>query len=435
VLADAEVEVVAGVGGGEVGQPLDQRLVGRRQVRRAAEQLRDVGRDGVEHLAGRGAGGDRLVGGLEGRQRGFPAVGELAGEAPLEVGRVVRMGSAVGLQTLGPLRLHLPAALARGVERHARRVGHQEGRLGGPAERLLGGDRLVRSERRAMRLGGAGLGRAAVADHGAHADQGGLFALAFGRDDRRLHRRQVVDVIDVQHAPAVRQEALLDVFAEREAGRAVEGDVVVVVEDLELGEPQMASEGGGLVADPFHQIAVARDDPDAIVEEREAVAVVAAGGEALGDRHADRVAETLAERAGGGLDAVRQLVLGMARRFGAPLAEALQLFHRQAIAAQMKERVEERRGVAAGEDKAVAVRPVRVLRVVPHVPRPQEIGQRSLAERRARMAGIGLLDHVHGQEADGVDRGQVVGALRLVFAVRSHVSPSLQVPPPPGGRP
>ena len=45
----------------------------------------------------------------------------------------------------------------------------------------------------------------------------------------------------------------------------------------------------------------------------------------LGQRHADGVAEALAERPGGRLDAGRMAVLGMAGGLGAELAEALQL--------------------------------------------------------------------------------------------------------------
>ena len=43
-----------------------------------------------------------------------------------------------------------------------------------------------------------------------------------------------------------------------------------------------------------------------------------------------RVGEALAERAGGGLDARRVAVLGMAGRLGAELAEALDLVERHA---------------------------------------------------------------------------------------------------------
>ena len=49
-----------------------------------------------------------------------------------------------------------------------------------------------------------------------------------------------------------------------------------------------------------------------------------------------------------------------------PLAEALQLLEREVVAGEVQRRVLEDAGVAGGEDEPVAVRPVRVGRVVPH---------------------------------------------------------------------
>ena len=50
-------------------------------------------------------------------------------------------------------------------------------------------------------------------------------------------------------------------------------------------------------------------------------AVELGGEQLLGERHADRVGEALAERAGGGLDARRDADFGMARRLRVQLAE------------------------------------------------------------------------------------------------------------------
>ena len=49
---------------------------------------------------------------------------------------------------------------------------------------------------------------------------------------------------------------------------------------------------------------------------------IAAIEQPLGERHADGIAETLAERPGGGLDAGRVAIFGVARRARAELAEA-----------------------------------------------------------------------------------------------------------------
>ena len=55
------------------------------------------------------------------------------------------------------------------------------------------------------------------------------------------------------------------------------------------------------------------------------------------------------------------------------------------------------------QDEAVAVRPLRILRVVSHVVRPELIRHRRRAEREARVAGVRLLDRIRREHADGVD--------------------------------
>ena len=129
------------------------------------------------------------------------------------------------------------------------------------------------------------------------------------------------------------------------------------------------------------------------------------GGEAaLGDGHADRVGEALAERPGRRLDAGRQAVLGMAGRARAPLAERLELLERDVVAGQVEERVEEHRGVAGGQDEPVAVRPVRMRRGVAQEARPEDVGHRRGAHRGAGMTGVRLLHAVDRQGPDRVDR-------------------------------
>ena len=120
--------------------------------------------------------------------------------------------------------------------------------------------------------------------------------------------------------------------------------------------------------DALHQAAVADEHIGQVVDDREAGAVELGGQQALGQRHADRVGEALAERAGGGLHARRDADLGMAGRLRVQLAEVLQLLHRQLVAGQMQQRVQQHRAVAVGQHEAVAVEPARVGRIVAQVP-------------------------------------------------------------------
>ena len=98
----------------------------------------------------------------------------------------------------------------------------------------------------------------------------------------------------------------------------------------------------------------------------------------------------------------RDVDLGVARRLAVQLAEVAQLAHRQVVAAQVQQRVQQHRGMAVGQHEAVAVGPVRVARVVLQVPVPQRDGDLGHAHRRAGVARIGLLHGVHRQGADGI---------------------------------
>src|SRR2546423_15438528 len=78
----------------------------------------------------------------------------------------------------------------------------------------------------------------------------------------------------------------------------------------------------------------------------------------LGNRHADRIAETLAEWTGCGLDAGRLEIFRMPRRERAELTKALDLIDRhRLVAEEIEQRIDQHRAMACGEHKAAAVRP------------------------------------------------------------------------------
>jgi hypothetical protein len=79
------------------------------------------------------------------------------------------------------------------------------------------------------------------------------------------------------------------------------------------------------VADAFHQAAVAQEHIGEVVDDGVAGAVELGGQQLLGQRHAHRVGQALAQRAGGGFHAGRDAHLGVARGLAVQLAEVLQL--------------------------------------------------------------------------------------------------------------
>ena len=81
---------------------------------------------------------------------------------------------------------------------------------------------------------------------------------------------EVVAVVHGLHVPAVRLEPGGDVLAERERRAAVDADAVVIVEEDEVAELQVAGEGRRFRRHPFHQIAVAAHPIDVVVDNRKA---------------------------------------------------------------------------------------------------------------------------------------------------------------------
>ena len=407
VLADAEAQVPARLGGGEVRLALDVGQVGFGQVGGPPEQLgesRGQRLDGVLAGVPRRDLGARLVG----REVGVPAVGEPEPLGPAAELARRRRRRRRGTRSSAPPSPPTRASPAgdRLAEPVARRIGDVEALVRIPAVGLLGQADLVGPERRAVRLLAVLLVRAAVADVGPDRDEARAI-VGQGGLDRRLDGDEVVAVPDPLGVPAVGIEALRDVLRERHRRRPVELDAVVVVEDDELAETQVAGQAGRLGGDPLLEVAVGGDDVGPVIDDLVAGAVELVRQASLGDGHADRVGEALAERAGRRLDAGRQPVFGVARRDAAPLAERLEVLERDLVAGQVEERVEQHAGVAGAQHEPVAVGPVRVRRRVAQEPRPQHVGHRRGAHRGARMPGIRLLDAIDRERPDRVD-GQLV---------------------------
>ena len=83
---------------------------------------------------------------------------------------------------------------------------------------------------------------------------------------------------------------------------------------------------------------------------------------------------------------------------------------------EVKERVEQHRGVAGREHEAVAVRPDRVFGVEAEELLPERAGDRRHRHRRPRMPGVRLLDRIHREGPNRID------AQLLNLCLRSHRS-------------
>ena len=231
----------------------------------------------------------------------------------------------------------------------------------------------------------------------------GRSASALRRGQRQLDGGEIVAVGHPEHPPAIGLEPAPDVLGEGEGRLAIDGDVIVVVDQRDLAQPQVAGDRRGLAGDSLHHVAIAHESPDPMIDHRVPRPVEVLGQEPLGQGHPDRIADPLAEGTGGRFDAGSVPPLRVARCLRAPLPEIPDVVEAQRIPGQMEQAVEEHRRVAAGEDEAVAVGPVGVLRIVAEKFRPEDVGRRGQGHRRARVAGLSAFDRVHGQHAERVD--------------------------------
>jgi hypothetical protein len=213
-----------------------------------------------------------------------------------------------------------------------------------------------------------------------------------------------VDVGD--DVPAVGFKALGGVVGVPVFDVAVDRDAVVVPEGDQLAELPGAGQRAGFVRDAFHHAAVTHERVGVVVDDAVVGLVEFGGKDLFRHRHADGVGDALAERAGGGLDAGRVAVFGMARGLGVQLAELLQVVHRQVIAGQVQQRVDQHRAVAVRQHEAVAIRPLGVSGVVAQMVIPQRFSDFRHAHGGAGVAGFGFFDGIHCKRTDGI--GQVV---------------------------
>ncbi len=406
MLAHAEMQVPPAIGAGlEAARPLEGEvgLGRRRQVGGAADQPGQVERDRVQDLARAFAGRDALLVGLEGRDLAVPALRQLVLVHHLELGGELGILGPVAAHHLQPGGVQAAAAIAEiGLEVLWHPVRHIEALVLGPAVEPLGAGDLLVAQRLAMRRRGAGLLRRAVGDLAVHHDQRRLAAGDAVLRPRLLEplpqQVEVVGVRHLDHVPAIALEPAVRVLNEGELGRALDADLVAVVEPGQVGELQVAGDRGRLAGHPLHMVAISAEGPYMVVEHRVARLVVAFREPALRHRHADRVAAALAERPGGGLDPRGEAVFRVSGRLAAELAELLDVIDRQrwlrAVLAlvhrlharQQDQRVQQHGRVADRQHEAIAVWPVRVVRVVAQQLVPQHVAGRRQRHRRAGMA-------------------------------------------------
>src|SRR5262249_42209599 len=197
-----------------------------------------------------------------------------------------------------------PAALAdTAAELLVDAVGHPEMRVLRPAIVALGKAYFVLAKGFAMRGRGILLMRRAEANVAVHDDQGRTIVLGLEHRQRLLDRRPVVRIGNVKHRPAVAVESRPDVLAECERRVALDRDMIIVVDPAQVRQLEMAGDRRGLARHALHHVAVAAEDIDVVIDQRQIRPIESLREPALRHRHADAVAAALAQRPRRGLDA------------------------------------------------------------------------------------------------------------------------------------
>ena len=246
---------------------------------------------------------------------------------------------------------------------------------------------------------------AAFADVGLADDECGLGGRLFGLGNGGIYCINIVPVDGANHVPLVGFKAFGSVIAKPGRNLPVNADAVIVIQGNKLVELPCACQGAGFMADTFHQAAVAHKYISVVVEHFHLGAVELSSQQFFCQRHANRITNTLPQRASGSFYARGNAHFGVASGFAVQLAEVLQLAHWQVIASQMQQRVQQHGAVAVAQHKTIAVIPLWVCRIVAQMAAPQGYGHFSHAHRSSRMARVGFLNSIHSQCANCIGHG------------------------------
>ena len=211
--------------------------------------------------------------------------------------------------------------------------------------------------------------------------------------------------VDTAHnVPAVGFETFSGVISEPAFNVAIDRDTVVIVERDQFAQLQRSCQRADFMGNTFHHAAIAHEGIGEVIHDIVAWTVELRRQCFFRNRHTDRVRNPLAQRAGGGFNTCGVTHFRVARRFGVQLTEVLQLRHRQVIAGEVQQAVDQHGAVAVRQHEAVTVSPGRVLRVVVQEITPQDFGNVSHTHRGTRVTGFGFLYCVHAQRTNSIGK-------------------------------
>ena len=241
-------------------------------------------------------------------------------------------------------------------------------RLGIPAQLRSCSGNLITAKRRAVCCRSALLVWRTLTDDRLAGDQ------AWARIGHRILDRAgnigMVMPIATDCVPAGRTVPRKNILAGREISAAVDGDVVVIPQHIELAELEVTGKTDGFVIDAFHQTTVASDHPGAVVDQ---IVTEMRVELAFCNRHTHCHCNALPQRAGGAFDPVEQEVLRVASTGAAKLPEIADVIHRRrGITTEVEQRVNQHRAMARAQHETIAIMPFGRRRVEFEIFRPKD---------------------------------------------------------------
>src|SRR5690606_29537438 len=243
-----------------------------------------------------------------------------------------------------------------------------------------------------------------VTNNGLGTNQGRLTGFGACSFNRRLDSRRIVTVNFRNNMPAVGFKPLGCVVGKPAFNVPINRDAIVVPEGDELVQTQGARQRTGLVRNTFHHAAVTEENVGIVIDNLVTFAVELGRKNLFCQCHTHAVSNTLTQRSSSGFNAWGVAQFRVARSFGVQLTELLEIVDGQVIPRQMQQGINEHGAVAIGKHETVAVYPVWVLRVVLEEVIPQDFGNICHAHWGTGVAGVGLLNGIHTEDANSVGK-------------------------------
>ena len=164
------------------------------------------------------------------------------------------------------------------------------------------------------------------------------------RDQRRPRvsdgfRHRTLDVVEIMaiafyDMPSGGRIARGDIFAGRQIHSTIDGNPVIIPQNIQSSQAEMTGKANCLVVDTFHQASVACDHPGFMVDEF----VTEHGVQMpLGNCHTNGHRQTLPQRTGRGFNTFEFKIFRVARTWAVQLAEIADVIHRRlCIAGQVQ---------------------------------------------------------------------------------------------------